>query len=530
MVLLSDPDAIRALYAGNEHGLPPGRTIALRPIMGDRSILLLEGREHLERRRLMLPPFHGERMLPLLRGSRSRAIARRRGRSLAARGALRTPAPHAGDHLRGDSPDRLRRHSEPARLDRLRALAAGRLLDETASPRVSASACCSPPAASAARTRSASVSPPPARAEIDELLLADIADRRASESGSITGAESARAATCSGCPARGPLRGRQRDRATGSCATRSSRCCWPAMRRPRRHSRGPSICSCARRSRSRACARSCAREAMPTCGPSSRSRCGCGRCCRSRAAGSHTNCTLRGRASTLPAGTDVTHRRSWLTYTRADLYPQSATQFLPGALPRPSRRRRTPGFLFGGGVRRCLGAAFAELPRCAVVLASRAHRNGSSSSPQDAIAPKAVARRNITFAPRHGTRVRARAITSAPRIGRALVGSSVAERAPLPVPATTRARRRSSPRRGELREHAPAAPPHRVCATSRAPSSRRRRAAAVNRALARPGTSPTSRLRQIDSGVALAPASPDPNASTAAGASRDGARAPATRR
>src|SRR4051794_17741887 len=62
MVMLSDPEAIRALYTEREHGLPPGRTLALRPVMGAQSLLLLEGDEHLARRRLMLPPFHGERM------------------------------------------------------------------------------------------------------------------------------------------------------------------------------------------------------------------------------------------------------------------------------------------------------------------------------------------------------------------------------------------------------------------------------------------------------------------------------------
>src|SRR4051795_13213135 len=62
MVMVSDPEAIRALYSASEHGLPPGRTFALQPIMGSRSGLLLEGREHLARRRLMLPPFHGARM------------------------------------------------------------------------------------------------------------------------------------------------------------------------------------------------------------------------------------------------------------------------------------------------------------------------------------------------------------------------------------------------------------------------------------------------------------------------------------
>ncbi|MGH2913061.1 MAG: cytochrome P450, partial [Solirubrobacteraceae bacterium] len=62
MVMLSNPETIRALYTAHEHGLPPGRTISLLPVMGPNSVLLLEGREHLARRKLMLPPFHGERM------------------------------------------------------------------------------------------------------------------------------------------------------------------------------------------------------------------------------------------------------------------------------------------------------------------------------------------------------------------------------------------------------------------------------------------------------------------------------------
>src|SRR5919201_6432906 len=62
MVVVSDPEAIAALYRSRESGLPPGRTLALEPLMGSRSVLLLEGTEHLSRRKLMLPPFHGERM------------------------------------------------------------------------------------------------------------------------------------------------------------------------------------------------------------------------------------------------------------------------------------------------------------------------------------------------------------------------------------------------------------------------------------------------------------------------------------
>src|SRR5919106_5621836 len=62
MVLISDPAAIKALYTEREHGLPPGRNVFLEPILGSRSLLLLEGADHLAHRKLMLPAFHGERM------------------------------------------------------------------------------------------------------------------------------------------------------------------------------------------------------------------------------------------------------------------------------------------------------------------------------------------------------------------------------------------------------------------------------------------------------------------------------------
>ena len=62
MVMISDPESIRALYRSRDNGLPPGRSFALEPVMGQRSVLLLEGSEHLSRRKAMLPAFHGERM------------------------------------------------------------------------------------------------------------------------------------------------------------------------------------------------------------------------------------------------------------------------------------------------------------------------------------------------------------------------------------------------------------------------------------------------------------------------------------
>jgi cytochrome P450 len=63
MVFLADPDLVKAVWTRDKvNGLPAGRRITLQPVLGPRSVLLQEGAEHLRRRRLMLPPFHGERM------------------------------------------------------------------------------------------------------------------------------------------------------------------------------------------------------------------------------------------------------------------------------------------------------------------------------------------------------------------------------------------------------------------------------------------------------------------------------------
>ncbi len=58
----SEPAAAKAVYSNSKNTLPPGRNTTLEPVMGPRSVLLLEGSEHMARRKLMLPAFHGERM------------------------------------------------------------------------------------------------------------------------------------------------------------------------------------------------------------------------------------------------------------------------------------------------------------------------------------------------------------------------------------------------------------------------------------------------------------------------------------
>jgi cytochrome P450 len=60
-VLTTDRDAIRQLFTGDPL-VRAHANDAVRPLIGDRSVMLLRPGEHLERRKLLLPPFHGERV------------------------------------------------------------------------------------------------------------------------------------------------------------------------------------------------------------------------------------------------------------------------------------------------------------------------------------------------------------------------------------------------------------------------------------------------------------------------------------
>src|ERR687897_256028 len=76
---LAHPDAVRELYRYGPEELDSGSAnMALRPLIGVRNVLLLDGAEHLRRRKLVLPPFHGERMRAyeeLIREATRREIA-----------------------------------------------------------------------------------------------------------------------------------------------------------------------------------------------------------------------------------------------------------------------------------------------------------------------------------------------------------------------------------------------------------------------------------------------------------------------
>jgi cytochrome P450 len=107
---------------------------------------------------------------------------------------------------------------------------------------------------------------------------------------------------------------------------------------------------------------------------------------------------LRVDGHVLPAGTDVTPA-IWLAHTRADRYPEPFAfrpeRFLDGA---PSTSAWVP---FGGGVHRCIGAAFAEMEMRVALAEILRHRTLRSASGN----AERVARRNVTFSPAGGTRV-----------------------------------------------------------------------------------------------------------------------------
>ncbi|HEY5431108.1 MAG TPA: cytochrome P450 [Solirubrobacteraceae bacterium] len=63
-VMVFDPVAAKQVFQGSGDELHAGEANALLgPILGERSVLLLDGAEHLRHRRLLLPPFHGRAML-----------------------------------------------------------------------------------------------------------------------------------------------------------------------------------------------------------------------------------------------------------------------------------------------------------------------------------------------------------------------------------------------------------------------------------------------------------------------------------
>jgi len=382
MVLVSHPDVIRALYTERAHGLPPGRTVTLLPVMGPRSVLLLEGSEHLARRRMMLPPFHGERMRSY--EAVMREIAEREIESWPRETTFalhpRTQALTMEVILRAVFGVEDVERAEPLR-ERL-----GQLLNDNASIGLQLRMMLSnrfsrgDPLDDLRRLTE----------EIDTVLLAEIAARRRDPT--LEEREDILSLLMLARTDDGEqmddreLRDQLVTLLLAGHETTATALAWTfdlLLRHPDTLAR---LTAEVRRGEEDDYMRAVIAESL-----------------RLRPvvplAGRRLAVDLDAGDLHLPAGTDVTPA-IWLTHTRPDLYPQPFSF-------RPERFLENPpstyGWIpFGGGVRRCLGASFAEF-EMRVVLQTVLERCTLAPSGSHA---ERIARRNITFAPRHGTRVR----------------------------------------------------------------------------------------------------------------------------
>jgi cytochrome P450 family 135 len=390
-VMLSDPQAIRALYTEHRHGLPPGRTAALRPLLGASSVLLVEGGEHLARRRLMLPPFHGERMRSY--EGIVREVAEREVRSWP-RGEPFALHPHMQALtleviLRAvfGVTDADRRERLRERLPRLlgQGPSVGLQLRFLLSRRLGRGD-------PLERLRELA-------GEIDELLLAEIAERRddpdlAEREDILSLLMSARMEDGSAMGDR-DLRDQLVTLLLAGHETTATALAWTfdlLLHHPEQLARlTAEVDSGSGEDGGAGNAEDTYMRAVVT------------ESLRLRPvvplAGRRLATELDVGDLHLPAGTDVTPA-IWLTHTRPDLYPE------PHAF-RPERFLEDPpttyGWIpFGGGIRRCLGASFAEFEMRVVLQTVLRDLEMTPASAR----LEHVARRNVTLSPRDGTRVR----------------------------------------------------------------------------------------------------------------------------
>jgi cytochrome P450 len=390
MVMLSDPGAIRALYTAHEHGLPPGRSVALLPVMGPGSVLLLEGQEHLARRKLMLPPFHGERMRSY--EATVRDVTEREIDSWSGSGSDERPfALHP--RMQAITLEVILKAvfgvTDPERDARLRERLPS-LLGDTASPALQFRVLLS----RRLRRGDPLAGLRELMKEIDELLLAEIAERCADSDPTHPEREdilsllvAARFEDGSEMSAR-EVRDQLVTLLLAGHETTATALAWTfdlLLRNPATLAR--------------------LTAEVDTGEEDSYLRAVISESLRLRPvvplAGRRLASDLNVDGLSLPAGTDVTPA-IWLTHTRPDLYPEPYA-FRPERFLEDSPT--TYGWIpFGGGIRRCLGAAFAEMEMRVVLEAILQRRTLSPASDR----AERVTRRNVTFSPRKGTLVRSR--------------------------------------------------------------------------------------------------------------------------
>jgi cytochrome P450 len=404
MVMISDPKAIKALYTEREHRLPPGRNLTLEPVLGSRSLLLLEGSEHLARRKLMLPAFHGERMR-----SYQPIVEEIVGAEIDS-WPLGTEFPiHA--RMQAVTLEVILRVvfgvSTGPRLERLRGMLTS-VLQQTASPYAQLAALAMRRLGGGGR---ALLRLEEQLRPVDELLLAEIAEHRrrddleerddihsalilarfedggsAERASEIAGGderERAKRDIGSGMSDR-ELRDQLMTLLLAGHETTATALAWAfdlLLRHPAQLERLRGSLEKGEEDYLRAVIAESLRlrPVIPL-------------------AGRRLARELRADGLTLPAGTDVTPA-IWLAHTRPDVYPEPYAfrpeRFLAGA---PDTYAWIP---FGGGVRRCIGASFAEFEMRIVLREVLTRCELRKADPR----PERTGRRNITLSPKDGTPV-----------------------------------------------------------------------------------------------------------------------------
>jgi cytochrome P450 family 135 len=380
MYLISDPAAIKALYMERENGLPPGRNIVLEPVLGARSVLLLEGADHLARRKLMLPPFHGERMRSYETTVEEIVRAEIDSWPLQAEFPIHS-------RMQAVTLEVILRAvfgvAEGPRLERLRAMLE-KVLTETASPRTQLIGMA---------TRRFGGRGPWAKFEgqlraADELLFAEIAEHRAKpdleqRDDILSMLMSARFEDGEAMTDQ-ELRDQLMTLLLAGHETTATALAWTFDLLLRHRTVLARL-----------------RDSLAA-GEEDYLRATISESLRLRPviplAGRRLASELSVDGLELPAGADVSPA-IWLTHTRADLYPEPFAfrpeRFLDG---KPDNYAWIP---FGGGIRRCLGASFAEFEMRIVLREVLSRCDLRKADP----APERTGRRNITLSPRDGTPV-----------------------------------------------------------------------------------------------------------------------------
>ena len=404
MVMVSDPEAVRDLYSERSHGLPPGRTLALGAILGNRSLLLLEGREHLARRKLMLPALHGERMRAY-----EQIVADAVARDVETWPVGEPFAAHP--HMQSVTLEVILRAvfgvTDEERRDRLRERLAG-LLGSTSSASLQFGVLLSRRLGGPDPLERLRV----VTADIDRLLAEEIAERRADPREDILSMLVTARFEDGTAMDDGEIRDQLMTLLLAGHETTATALAWTLdllLRHPRALDRLVAEVDAGEDAYLRAVVSESLRlrPVVPI-------------------AGRRLRAELRVDGHVLPPDTDVTPA-IWLTHTRPDRYPEPYAfrpeRFLEQS---PSTYAWVP---FGGGVRRCIGAAFAEMEMrtaLAEILSRRTLLPTTTSAER-------VARRNVTFSPKRGTRLVAR-----PRVRGASAGRGAAARSGAAPPTARR--------------------------------------------------------------------------------------------